>query len=231
MFYPQDIQGDRPDNKGLLALTFDDGPGPNTEQLARLLNDRQIRATFFILGSEAEKYPGVLPTLVKLGHLIGNHTYSHANLIERNNGEAAEEILKTHQYISAVLPEGPFFFRAPWGYWPEASRGLPDSLNGNPVLNRYCGPISWDVSGIDCGCWQRNESADECAGRYIADIRSRLAHGGIIDLHDNHPKECEMVERLLSQVQGYKCVRLDEMPSIRNLIVQIDSQSNSANAN
>ncbi len=68
-------------NKKIIALTFDDGPHPKyTTEILDLLNEYNIKATFFVLGKFAEQYPEIIKRQAKEGHEIGNHTYSHINV-------------------------------------------------------------------------------------------------------------------------------------------------------
>ena len=110
-----------------LCLTFDDGPGetldggpgPKTAQLAEYLSQEHIRATFFVVGKFVEKYPAIMAKLVKLGHLVANHTFSHPRLEDlRSLEEVRAEILKAHDTLSAYIRQRVCFFRAPYGSWP-----------------------------------------------------------------------------------------------------------------
>ena len=75
--------GDR--NKNKLALTFDDGPARYTETILKILAKHNIRATFFVLGKKSKENPELLRKIVKAGHLVGNHGYSHSRFFERFN--------------------------------------------------------------------------------------------------------------------------------------------------
>ena len=93
MLFHIDIKGDRLP-PGTVCLTYDDGPGPRTEDLAACLSCRGIAATFFVIGRHAEQRRNVLGRLRDWGHLIGNHTYSHPGLVRLAVGiEGIDDIL------------------------------------------------------------------------------------------------------------------------------------------
>ena len=66
----------------LIALTFDDGPGLNTEEILKILDDKQVKATFFMLGNSIEKRPDLVKEVYSKGHEIANHTYNHINFFK-----------------------------------------------------------------------------------------------------------------------------------------------------
>src|SRR3954454_18272526 len=80
-----------------LCLTYDDGPGPETVDLAHFLFEEEIRATFFVIGRHAEHHEDVLAELRRCGHLLGNHTYSHPGLVSMTEagGDVASELART----------------------------------------------------------------------------------------------------------------------------------------
>ena len=82
------------------ALTFDDGPDIRyTPLLLDGLKERNVRASFFLLGEKVEQYPELVERMQKEGHLVGNHTYHHVQLNKLNETKAREEILKTNNLI------------------------------------------------------------------------------------------------------------------------------------
>ena len=85
-----------------IAITFDDGPDIKTTPiLLDGLKKRGIKATFFIIGENAEKYPEIIKRMSDEGHLIGNHTYSHINLQKISKSDAVSEITKTNAIIES----------------------------------------------------------------------------------------------------------------------------------
>ncbi len=131
-----------------LALTYDDGPGPRTIEIAEYLSTQRIRATFFVAGKCLRERPDVIRKVVSLGHAIGNHTYSHEtlpNLVSQPE-RLIEEVLACDREIQELISTGRYMFRAPGGAWhPQVA----DVLNGNNELRKYVGPVNWDIDRAD----------------------------------------------------------------------------------
>jgi peptidoglycan/xylan/chitin deacetylase (PgdA/CDA1 family) len=225
MFQEKNIHGNALE-KGVLSLTFDDGPGPQTEEVARFLHENGIQATFFVLGKHAEAQPAVLERLVALGHLVGNHLFGHSWLDQISPSETLSQIERTHQLISRVQPNGPFLFRPPWGKWNfwNSTESLPVFLNNQAALHNYVGPISWDIDGRDYWYWPNERTVAECAAEYEQKIENK-PHGGIVLMHDNQHdgdnakyKPLELVTTLVPRLieRGFTFIRTDEIDAIRS---------------
>ena len=105
-----------PQEKKKIALTFDDGPDSEyTPMLLDGLAERKVKATFFVIGKQAEAQPEIMKRLVKDGHLIGNHTYNHVDIRHMTESAAKEEILKANEVITKYTGEEPCFLRPPFG--------------------------------------------------------------------------------------------------------------------
>ncbi|MFC4618358.1 polysaccharide deacetylase family protein [Camelliibacillus cellulosilyticus] len=113
---------DVPTSKKLVALTFDDGPHPGfTPEILDVLKKYNAKATFFVVGNRAERYPGVLKREVSEGHEIGNHTYSHTRLNHLSNPKAWQnEIEKTDTLIQNFQGAHLKLLRPPEGILSEA---------------------------------------------------------------------------------------------------------------
>ncbi|HEY7155766.1 MAG TPA: polysaccharide deacetylase family protein [Gemmataceae bacterium] len=240
MFFHRDIKGDRLP-RGTVCFTYDDGPGmtkgdgsgPNTLELGRYLFEQQIAATFFVLGSHAEKHRDVLAQLQEWGHLIGNHTYSHPGLVSLAlaGGDVVGELKRTDEIIRPYVSSEVVCFRAPYGNWrekiqPDSEEDKPTSLVAD-ILNRsgqfpdYVGPFNWDIVGEDWACWRQGISAQECARRYLAE--TERVGSGIILMHDSSEEEqgrlknkSFLMTKLLTPLlkeRGYRFVRLDAIVS------------------
>lgn len=234
MFYHHDITGaDLPD--GVLALTYDDGPGKDTVQLARYLSDEDVHATFFVVGQHVSHFPAALETIHVRGHLIGNHTYSHPGIVDllARGGDVVEELAKTNRLIRPYAGEM-VYFRPHYGSWrPETAEdgerpqfsAAAESLNRSGQFEDYLGPIMWDVTGGDWGFWERKESVDDCLARYLSEIEE--AGKGIVLMHDSSEtpefaernQTFELTRRLVPQLKrrGFRFVGLDGVPAVRRL--------------
>lgn len=200
MFSLIDLKGSNLPDK-TLCLTFDDGPGSSsnvgsgscTQELAEYLFEEEIIATFFMVGKFISEFPDITAKVKNLGHIIGNHTYFHHNLIEYykdkdgsiinkegliNDISCTEELLKKHDCNSTI------YFRAPYGMW---DKDIANYLNNNLVSsNKYIGPIHWDIEGKDYDYWLKNDvdSAEQCEKKYIDQLIGKNMHG-IILMHDS----------------------------------------------
>lgn len=221
-----------------VAISFDDGPGetagpgpgPRTLELAEYLAAEQVPAAFFVIGERARQYPAILKRLHALGHLVGNHTTSHANLghMLSNGQDASAQILETNRIIRDVLGhQQPILFRAPWGLWEQA---VAHYLSNDARLKDTVGPIAWDVPALsgDWDFWNQEKSPASCAEFFFQEIEAQGR--GIVDLHDHSFEEglwqknrtFEMIKLLVPMLKraGYSFVRLDAIPEIREAIAR-----------
>ncbi len=208
-----------------LALTFDDGPSAFTDEILDTLARNQVRATFFVVGSRVRHHPETMERMMREGHVVANHSFSHANMGRRyvdNPQLLMTQIGNTNAAIAPyVRPGQGLYFRAPYGVWRKAHANF---LNQDPVLQHYVGPIYWDVGGnisyddngtlraaADWDCWSHDLSADECARGYLREIRRK--QGGVVLMHDIRERSLWMINGLLPQLvaEGYTFVTLDEV--------------------
>lgn len=103
-------------NRQEVALTFDDAPDPRfTPQILDVLKDKGVSATFFIMGENAEKHPELVKRMVREGHAIGNHTYTHPDLTKITDDAFHKEVLSTQELLESQIGYRPFLFRPPYG--------------------------------------------------------------------------------------------------------------------
>lgn len=178
-----------------VALTFDDGPHPvYTKALLDGLAQRNVHATFFVIGKNIEGREELITRMQKEGHLIGNHTYDHVRICDLSGEAACEQIEKTSALIREITGEDTEFVRPPFGEW---NKSMECSFRMIPVL--------WDVDPLD---WTtKNVSLVEQR------ILDTVKDGDIILLHDCYESSVEaaldIVDRL--QAQGYKFVTVEEL--------------------
>ncbi|WP_088069043.1 polysaccharide deacetylase family protein [Gottfriedia luciferensis] len=140
-------QLDNSDNKQI-ALTFDDGPHPiYTPILLDLLQSKSIKATFFILGSEAEKNPAIIKRMHEEGHLIGIHNYKHICNWLLSPNALKNQIEKTANSIQKITKSEPKYYRPPWGLI-----SLPT------IFNKKYQTVLWSVMAYD---WDNKNGSDE----------------------------------------------------------------------
>jgi len=176
-FLPIISQGKK--NKTTIALTFDDGPCPDsTPYILHLLAQNNITATFFIIGEKAAQYPELIKKILENGHSIGNHSWSHDNLLMfRNSDNLAQDLRKTQQ-ILAEFDIRPLAFRPPVG------------ITG-PRLGQVMEELDMYTVNFSCRAFDRgNRRVRGLAQR----ILGRIKAGDILLLHDNRSFQDEQKE-------------------------------------
>lgn len=197
---------DRPE----FALTFDDGPGFITEDLLRLLDKRAVKATFFVLGSSARRYPQRVKMLAEGGHLIASHTDTHKNWfsIGKSSNAAAvliSELKKASDSIYKASGVRPTVLRMPNGYDRPWVRQVGRD-------HRYT-LVNWTY-GSD---WTK-QSDEKLAAEYL----KALKPGAILLMHDgggkNRLRNLRLVEKILdeAELRGLKPVRVDDLLGLRD---------------
>jgi peptidoglycan/xylan/chitin deacetylase (PgdA/CDA1 family) len=196
-----------------LALTFDDGPNdPHTLVLLDVLARHQVRATFFLIGEFVERRPDIVRAVADAGHEIGNHTYSHPNLIFRRRGDVRQEIERCERALDAVIGAHARLFRPPHGgRTPSVLRTI-----------RQTGfePVMWSVSGWD---WN-NDPAEHIANTVHRQVRG----GDVVLLHDGGHQRfgTDRSQSVLAtdlvlrhyRDQGYEFVTVGEMMKGRSAV-------------
>jgi peptidoglycan/xylan/chitin deacetylase (PgdA/CDA1 family) len=132
-----------------IALTFDDGPDPYyTEQVLDILQEHNIPATFFVVGSQVAKYPEVTKRIVREGHLITSHSWSHANLRNLSSAELDYEIRETGNIIRKYTGENIHFLRPPWGFVSDNLLQTARDM-GYKVVNWNVDSEDWNGTAAD----------------------------------------------------------------------------------
>jgi len=151
-------------NTKKVYLTFDDGPIPEaTPFVLDLLKQENIKATFFCVGENVEKYPDIYQRILAEGHSVGNHTYNHLNAWKTDKKKYLANIDQASKYIESNL------FRPPYGkISPSLSRQISDKYD----------IIMWDVLSGD---FDTNLSAKDC----LENVKSNSKEGSIIVFHDS----------------------------------------------
>lgn len=185
--------------KKVIALTFDDGPTKNVDQLLPLLDQYKAKATFFLIGQDIEKHPEEAEKLVEAGHQIGNHTYSHKRMVLKSPSFIKEEIEKTDELIRKAGYKDEIDFRPPYG---KKLIGLPYYLNKH---NRET--IMWTLEP---------ETYYTNAEDKVNDVVENIQPGSIILLHPMYEQSGEpiqVIEDILQKLtdEGYTFVTVDEL--------------------
>lgn len=136
-------------DKKLIALTFDDGPyPPYTGQLLQLLHDKNVRATFFIVGENAARYPELVRQAAADGHELALHAGNHRDLLKLSSQETSENIAAGKKTLSAVTGSEPRFMRPPHGFKDWHVMEAIDNA-GLKAVNWSVIPRDWTNPGTD----------------------------------------------------------------------------------
>ncbi|MBS0471981.1 MAG: polysaccharide deacetylase family protein [Proteobacteria bacterium] len=229
LFQPKNIFHSGLRDAHVVALTFDDGPNANTPAVLDVLKTLNVKATFFIVGRMAKRYPDVLARIAAEGHLLANHSATHpllGNRYVRHPDLLVDQIREVNDLIAPLMkPTDKFFFRAPFGSWRTAHAAV---LNADPVLRNYIGPIYWDeggeismtrdgyiMSAADWSCWHHRWSAETCAKGYLREIRRH--DGGVVLMHCIHRQSADLVAAVVPALmeEGYRFARIDQVPEYK----------------
>lgn len=184
-----------------IALTFDDGPHrTKTPEILELLAKYNIKATFFIVGSNAKRYPDIIRDEISAGHEIGNHTFYHSRLSKCSDEEIRSEIAKTEDFLMETVGYQPKIFRPPEGAYSRRVVEIAAGMDYDIIL--------WTVDTRD---WAKASTQS-----IISNVKSNICDGSIILFHDftvngTHTIDAlrELIPYLLSC--GYEFVTVSEL--------------------
>jgi len=176
--------------KKSIYLTFDDGPNEiYTPKILDILDEFGVKATFFVVGKNAERCPQIVKRIHRKGHDIGNHTYSHPGsplLKARKRRFIKKEIVKTDRVIENITGERPVLFRPPLAFWDISSGFLKCQTKESGHLY-----IGWSLSTMD---WLGNQFVIK--KKYLQQPKN---DGDIVLLHDG--SENALVKRRWATVK------------------------------
>lgn len=189
-----------------IALTYDDGPNdPHTLRLLEVLAKCRVQATFFLIGRYVQQRPDIAAEVIRAGHIVGNHTFTHPLLIFKSNRETREELQQCREALHDAIGEHSNLFRPPFGGRRPGTLRIARELGMEPVM--------WNVTGYD---WNAPPAST------IESKITRQMHGGdVILLHDGGHRHMgadrsqtvlatnHMISRYKSE--GYEFVTIPEM--------------------
>jgi peptidoglycan/xylan/chitin deacetylase (PgdA/CDA1 family) len=162
-----------------VALTFDDGPTPLTQDLLDILEEHGARATMFNVGSAVEEHPDMVQEQLDAGHLIENHTMTHADLTTLTPERVAEEITKANDVLRDAGAD-PQWFRPPYGYTDERVKAAVAAAGLQEVI--------WTTDTFD---W-KDSTTQQLVDRALA-----VEPGGIILMHDGQQRTIDALPAIL----------------------------------
>lgn len=189
-------------NLPYIAMTFDDGPHPqNTPRLLDMLRERNIKATFYVIGRSVDMYPHIVRRIVAEGHEIGNHTWTHRKLTALSDASVRMEMDRTRDVIVAACGVKPRTMRPPYGALRQNQRAWIYEQYGYPT-------ILWNVDPED---WRR-PGLSVVTSRILDNTRN----GSIILAHDLHKPTVDAMPATLDGLlrRGFRFVTVSQLLSL-----------------
>ena len=190
----------------LLALSFDDGPNPPyTDELLNVLRNHGVKATFFVVGKNLEKFPQLGRTMVNDGHCIGNHTYSHEFSTYFSRSKFTSEIERAQAVIADITGTTPTLFRPPWLFRLPWTMHVLKTLNLTPISAVF----GYEFEVI-------HQRTDAMVKRALQKVKPGL----ILDFHDGYDAKggyrkstVETIDKIIPALksQGYTFLTVPEL--------------------
>ena len=180
-----------------VALTFDDGPGPYTLRLVKVLREEHARATFFVVGSRVGLWPSSVRAATGVG-VLGNHTWSHPHLVGLTPAQVRAELEQTQRIIGRTVGSVPRVFRPPY----EEASPVDDRIARSLGLV----DIRWNVDAGDSRVGARPRAV-------VRTAESGLRPGAIVLLHDAHPWTPRVARALIREARR-RGLRLATVPEL-----------------
>ncbi len=196
----------------LVAMTFDDGPHPrHTPRLLNILKQRNIKATFYVVGNLVQSHPEIVARMVREGHEVANHTWNHPDITKLSDQRTRSELQRTAQAIHKACGIYPRTFRPPYGAITERHRQWIHRDFGYPT-------ITWNVDPKD---WQR-PGPSVVASRLVSGARK----GSILLAHDIHSGTISAMPSALDQLlaRGFRFVTVTQLINASALRVESSEQ-------
>lgn len=185
-----------------VALTFDIGYVPINTARMKMLADRGIQATFFVVGDSMSRHPDVINDILHYGHELGNHSWSHNNMQKMKEAEIVTELQKTEATVRAANPKATTkpFFRAPFG-------AINDTIVHAAQREGYY-VVGWTIDSSD---WTDGATPNRVYNR----VTQNVCPGAIIVMHDVNPANYEALPRIIDYLvdQGYTFAPLSKILS------------------
>ncbi|MCX7921854.1 MAG: polysaccharide deacetylase family protein [Clostridia bacterium] len=195
-----------------ISITFDCAWGAgDIPDILNTLRNEDVKATFFMVGQWAEKFPQAVKLMSQDGHDIGNHSYSHLRMGSIDSGKIRSEISRCGAKLNEITGNKIELFRAPYGdYNNSVIRGARD-------LGYYT--IQWDVDSLD---WKPGISRQEILSRVMRKVKS----GSIILFHNDTPHTSKILPEIIASLkrEGYSIVPVSQLILRENYIIDFEGR-------
>ncbi|OEY72428.1 polysaccharide deacetylase family protein [Salegentibacter salarius] len=200
-FFVKSFSENRKIKENEIAITFDDGPVENTLEVLKVLEKYNAKAGFFCIGKRIEKYPDIFKEIIKKGHFVGNHTYTHTRKMGALSvSRIVWEIEECNRIAEETAGIKMKLFRPPFGIVsPKTQKALQKTGLKS---------VGWSIRSFDAVV-----SSEEII---LNRIKKRIKPGAVILLHDNNAKTVNILEQLLLFLKNnhYEVVRPDKLLEI-----------------
>lgn len=191
-----------PNTQKRIAITFDDGPNPIfTPKILDIFAKVEGKATFFMIGEQIDNYPDIAREVVRQGHEIGNHTYSHVNLTELSPLECLNEVKRNENLIQKFTGTKPLVFRPPFLAYDEKTISMLRERSYQMIGALNTDALDWEQPGVDF---------------ILSKSRNHVKNGSILIFHDGYGYRSQTIEAVSVLVpelksQGYELVTVSEL--------------------
>lgn len=201
--------------RGTIALTFDDGPNPETTPvILEVLKAHRASATFFTMGGKIKGNEELLKRIVEEGHILANHSYSHPNFHNISSSREESEVVSTHKLLTNFTY--PRFFRYPFGNSTCGANQMIEGL-GYSIVGWNIDTCDWAFAdgyvsdSENQTCQAPSSLRKDYTGYVLSQVKQ--TQGGILLMHDIHKNTAESLDRLLTILaqEGYRFVALDDV--------------------
>ena len=178
-----------------VALTFDDGPHRiYTKNLLDGLRERGVKATFFVVGENIPGNEDLIRQMEADGHLIGNHTYDHADISKLSDEENCRELQKTSDLVKEITGYGTAYVRPPFGNWKDTMDCRVTMIS-----------VKWTIDTLD---W-KSKNVTEIIGK----VMQQISDHDIILMHDYYETSVEAALQIVDRLQeeGYEFVTVEDL--------------------
>lgn len=202
-YFDEDGKYDETKQRPMIALTFDDGPGEYTEELLNCLVENNAKATFFMLGQNVEAYPEIAKKVSDAGMELGNHSYSHPDLVTIGAEAAAQQVSNTDAALKAATGFEATVMRPPGGSFNDSVKAAID----HPL-------IIWSIDTRD---W-----ATKSEDQTYQVVMDNAQDGSVVLMHDIHEWSVKAAIRMIPDLiaKGFKLVTVSELAEAKGKTLQ-----------
>lgn len=192
-----------PKPKGMIALTFDDGPSDFTDRLLDCLEANNVKATFFLAGQEVEYFQEPVTRMEELGCELGNHSYDHPDLATLSADDVSSQLSRTDQLIKDLTGHIATVVRPPYGSFNDTVAGIA----ARPLILWSVDTLDWETQNVDST---------------VQNVMDNAADGQIILMHDIFKESVDAAEIFIPQLlqEGYQLVTVSELAAAKGIALE-----------